>query len=127
MAVVSITGADFTFTYEAVTGTSQVTGGTITTTPTIVRTKTLDDVDYKQTDVMHTASINFLYDEDSGLYAALASAAAAGTASGTVAIVGGGADWTGEMWVDSLETSFEAAGVATCTVSLQGQLTFAAV
>lgn len=124
MAVVSISGADFEFSYEAVTGTSQVTSGTVTQTPTIVRTKTLDEVAFNQTDLVSAVSITFLYDDNTGLYDALATAAAAGTASGTVTITGKTGVWTGEMWVDSLETSFEAAGVSTCTVSLTGQLAF---
>jgi len=125
MAVVSITGAEFTVTVGATAYTDQVTSGTVTTTPTITRTKTLGGVAFNQTDLNSAVSLEFLYDDNTGLFDALQTSIAAGT-SIAVSIVGDTGTWTGSaVWIDSCEASFEAAGVATCTVSFTGDLTFA--
>lgn len=124
MAVVSITGAEFTVTVASVAYTDQVTSGTITTTPTIDRRKTLGAVSFKQIDLNSSVSLSFLYDDNSGLYDALQTSITAGT-SIALAIVGDTGTWTGAaVWIDSCETTFEAAGVATCTVSFTGPLSF---
>ena len=117
MAVVSITGAEFTVTVASVAYTDQVTSGTITTTPTVTRTKTLGGVAFNQTDLNSTVNLSFLYDDNSGLYDALQTSIAAGT-SLAVEVIGA------TVWIDSCETTFEAAGVATCTVSFTGSLSF---
>jgi len=125
MAVVSITGAEFTVEVASVAYTDQVTSGTITTTPTITRTKTLGGVAFNQTDLNSTVNLSFLYDDNSGLYDALQTSITAGT-SIALEVVGDTGTWTGAaVWIDSCETSFEAAGMATCTVSFTGPLTFA--
>ncbi|MFZ9967656.1 MAG: hypothetical protein ACO3IN_11755 [Steroidobacteraceae bacterium] len=125
MAVVSVAGAAFTVELGVTPYTDQVTTGTITTTPTIVRTPTLGDVSFVQTDLNSTVNLTFLYDEDSGMYDALQTAIAGGndvaleinSASGT---------WTGaNMYVDSCDITFEATGVATCTANFTGTVTFA--
>jgi len=125
MAVVSVAGAAFTVELGVTPYTDQVTTGTITTTPTIVRTPTLGDVSFVQTDLNSTVNLTFLYDEASGMYDALQTAIAAGndvaleinSASGT---------WTGAtMYVDSCDITFEATGVATCTANFTGAVTFA--
>lgn len=124
MAVVSITGAEFTVTVASVAYTDQVTSGTVTTTPTITRTKTLGGVAFNQTDLNSTVNLSFLYDDNSGLYDALQTSITAGT-SIALSIVGDTGTWTGAaVWIDSCETTFEAAGVATCTVSFTGPLSF---
>ena len=87
MPAVSITGAEFTVTLGATPYTDQVTSGTITTTPTVVRTKTLSSVAFNQTDLNSTISIEFLYDDNTGMYDALQTAIAAGTSLG-LTIVG---------------------------------------
>lgn len=125
MPAVSITGAQFTVTVGSTDYTAQVTSGTVTITPTVVRTKTLDSVAFNQTDLNGGISIEFLYDNASGLYDKLEAATAAGT-SIAVVVDGDAGTWTGSaMWIDSLETSVEAAGIATCSVSMQGNLSFA--
>ena len=125
MAVTSITGAQFTVDVGTVQYEDQVTQGSITTTPTIVRTKTLGDVDFSQTDLNSAMSLTFLYDDNTGLYDALQVAIAAGT-SVAVEVVGATGTWTGAaMFVESVEVSFEAAGVATCTASFTGSVSFA--
>ena len=125
MAVVSITGAEFTVEVGTTAYEDQVTSGTVTTTPTVVRTKTLGDVAFNQTDLNSSVSLEFLYDDNSGMYDALQTAIAAGT-SVALEIVGKTGTWTGAaMWIESAETSFEAAGVATCSVSFTGELAFA--
>lgn len=125
MAVVSITGAEFTVTVGATAYSDQVTSGTITSTPNIVRTVTLGSVAYNQTDLVSSLSIEFLYDDNTGLYDALQTAIAS-AASVSITIDGKTGTWTGTaMWIDSAEVSFEAAGVATVSFSAQGELTFA--
>jgi hypothetical protein len=124
MPAVSVAGAAFTVDVASVGYESQVTSGTITTTPTITRTKTLDSVAFDQTDLNSTISVEFLYDENSGLYDALQVAAAAGN---TVAVdvrsaVG---HWAGNgMSIESIDLSFEATGIATASVSFTGTVAF---
>lgn len=125
MAVVSVAGAAFTVQVGAVQYEDQITTGSITTTPTIVRTKTLGDVAFDQTDLNSAVSIDFLYDENTGLYDALQTAIA-GATSVAVTIESAIGVWTGSaMYIDSADVTFDAAGVASCTVSLQGTVTFA--
>jgi len=125
MPAVSVTGAEFTVEVGATAYSSQITTGTVTTTPTVVRTKTLDSVNFAQTDLNGAISLEFLYDENTGLFDALQTSIAAGTAI-AVEVVGGLGTWTGAaMWIESAEVSFDAAGVATASASFTGSLSFA--
>jgi hypothetical protein len=124
MAVVSVAGAAFTVDLGNSPVTDQVISGTITTTPTIVRTPTLGDVSFVQTDLNTTVSIDFLYDENTGMYDTLQTAIAAGN-SVDLDIRSATGHWAGPvMYVDSCETTFEATGVATCTATFTGPMTF---
>jgi hypothetical protein len=125
MAAVGVTGAVFTVLLSAVQYEDQITSGTINTTPTIVRTKTLGDVAFDQVDLNSTMSLDFLYDEDSGLYGALQTAVAAGSAVAvTVASTAG--TWTGTgMNIESVDLTYPADNVATVSTSLTGTVTFA--
>lgn len=126
MAAVSVAGAAFTVGIgsPAAQYEDQVTSGTITTTPTIVRTKTLGDVAFDQTDLNSTMSLEFLYDENTGLYEALQTAIAAGTAV-VVGVESAVGVWAGAaMHIESAETTFAADGVATCSASFTGTVTF---
>ncbi len=51
MPAIGVTGAAFTVSIGATQYEDQVTSGTINTTPTIVRTKTLSGVAFDQTDL----------------------------------------------------------------------------
>jgi len=125
MAVVSVAGAAFTVDLGAVQYEDQITSGTIDTTPTITRTKTLSDVAFDQTDLNSTVSLEFLYDENSGMYEAVQTAIAAAAAV-AVTIESATGVWTGAaMYIESANTSFAADGVATCSVSFTGSVTFA--
>jgi hypothetical protein len=125
MAVVSVAGAAFTVDLGATQYEDQITSGTIDTTPTITRTKTLSDVAFDQTDLNSTVSLEFLYDENSGMYDAIQTAIAAGS-SVAVGIDSATGAWTGAaMHIESTNTSFAADGVATCSVSFTGTVTFA--
>ena len=125
MAVVSVAGAAFTVEVATVAYSDQVTSGTVTTTPTIVRTPTLGDVSFVQTDLNSTVSLDFLYDENSGLYDALQTAIAAGN-DVALEVASATGVWTGAtMYVESCEMTVDAAGVATCSVSFTGAVTFA--
>ena len=125
MAVVSVAGAAFTVQVGATQYEDQITTGTITTTPTIVRTKTLGGVACDQTDLNSAISLDFLYDENTGIYDALQTAIA-GATSVSVTVESASGVWTGTaMYIDSCDVTFDAAGVASCTVSMQGSVTFA--
>jgi len=125
MAVVSVAGAAFTVDLGTVQYEDQITSGTIDTTPTITRTKTLSDVAFDQTDLNSTVSLEFLYDENSGMYDAIQTAIAA-AAPVAVGIESATGVWTGAaMYIESANTSFAADGVATCSVSFTGTVTFA--
>lgn len=125
MAVVSVAGAAFTVTLGLTAYTDQVTAGTINTAPVITRTVTLGDVAFDQTDLNSTVSLDFLYDENSGMYDALQTAIAAGTAL-AVDISSATGTWTGAaMYVESCDLTVDAAGIATCSVGFTGSVTFA--
>ena len=124
MPATAITGSQFTFTYNAVAYSAQVTGGTITRETSITRIKTLTDMAYKSTDDNCTLEVSWLYDEEPGLVGALNTAQGSGAAN-AVAIVGGDAKWTGNMTVSSVSTEFTADGIATCSATLEGALTLA--
>lgn len=124
MPAVSITGSQFTVSYNATLVTAQVTEGTITATPTIIRTKTLSDTDFSLTDLVHEVEVSFLYDEEDGFHGAVNTAAIAGTG---VAVIISGADakWTGTMYCTGLEMTFAADGVAMSSGTFIGSLTLA--
>jgi hypothetical protein len=70
-------------------------------------------------------SIEFLYDEASGLYDVIQTAIAG---ANTIAVVVSSAvgSWTGAaMSIESAEMTVEAAGIATCSVGLTGSVVFA--
>ena len=125
MPAVQITGAQFTVTVGATDYSAQVTTGTVTTTPSITRTKTLSGVAFSQVDLDSAVKLEFLYDENTGLYDALQTSITAGT-SIAVSIDGAAGTWTGAaVWIDSAEVKFDAAGIATASVGFMGSLTFA--
>ena len=120
MPLVSVAGSSFTVTIGATPYTAQITSGTISLTNTITRTKTLTDEARMTTDKDGSLSIEALYDDETGLVGALATAAAAGT-SVNIVIVGGDTKWTGSaMYVESVESGFEATGIATVSASFSG-------
>ncbi len=59
MPAIGVTGAVFTVSIGGTQYEDQVTSGTINTTPTIVRTKTLSGVAFDQTDLNSTMSLDF--------------------------------------------------------------------
>lgn len=125
MPAVSVAGAAFSVSIDTTGYESQITSGTITTTPTITRTKTLDSVAFDQTDLNSTMSIEFLYDENTGLYDALQTAVATPAAVAVVVSSATGT-WTGSaMYVEGVDLSFDATGIATASLSLTGAVTFA--
>lgn len=124
MPAVSVAGAAFTVDVASVGYESQVTTGTVTTTPTITRTKTLDSVAFDQTDLNTTISVDFLYDENTGLYDALQTAIAAGNTV-AVDVRSAAGHWAGAaMSIESLDLTFDATGIATASVGFTGDVTF---
>jgi hypothetical protein len=124
MAAVSVAGAAFTVEIGTADYEDQVTSGTITTTPTITRTKTLSSVAFDQTDLNSTISLEFLYDENSGMYDAL-QVAIDSAATVAVDVRSASGHWAGaSMSVESAEMTVEAAGIATCSVTFTGTVSF---
>ena len=125
MPATSIAGATFTVTVGATDYSAQVTSGTVTSTSTITRTRTLDGNAFSQTDLISSVSLSFLYDDTAGVFSALQAKVDSG-ASVAVVIDGGTGEWTGAaMYVESAETTFDATGVAMCSATLTGELVFA--
>lgn len=125
MPATSIAGATFTVTIGAVAYSAQITSGTVTSTSTITRTRTLDGNAFSQTDLISGISLSFLYDGNSDCFDALQTVVDSG-ASLAVVVDGGTGTWTGAaMYVESAETTFDATGVAMSTAALTGVLVFA--
>jgi len=125
MPATSIAGATFTVTVGATDYSAQVTSGTITSTSTITRTRTLDGNAFSQTDLISAINLSFLYDGNTGAFDALQTVVDSG-ASIAVVVDGGTGTWTGSaMYVESAETTFDATGVAMCTAQFTGVLVFA--
>ena len=126
MPAIGVTGAVFTVQIAATQYEDQVTSGTINTTPTIVRTKTLSGVAFDQTDLNSTMSLDFLFDEATGMYGALQTAIA-GAASVSVTIESATGTWIGAaMFIESADLTYPADGVVTVSTSFTGSVTFAA-
>jgi len=126
MPAVSVAGAAFVIEVgtPAVQYEDQVTSGTVTTTPTIVRTKTLSSVAFDQTDLNSTIALEFLYDENSGLYDAL-QVAIAGATTVAVDVRSAAGHWAGNgMSIESAEMTLAADGIATCSVTFTGTVSF---
>ena len=121
MAVIAVAGYTFTVSLAAGDVSEQITDGTITQTGTVVRTKTLGGVNFTQTDFTSAASLSFLYDGDAGVYNTLSDAVTALTDIAVV-ITGSTGTFTGDMYPESVEVTYDAAGVATCSASLVGTL-----
>ncbi len=125
MPATSIAGATFTVTVAAVDYSAQITSGTVTSTSTITRTRTLDGNAFSQTDLISGISLSFLYDDTGGVFEALQTVVDSG-ASIAVVVDGGTGVWTGAaMYVESAETTFDATGVAMVTAQMTGVLVFA--
>lgn len=123
-AAVSVAGAAFTVDLGGVQYECQITEGTINTDPTILRTKTLSCVAYDQVDLISNVSLNFLYDENTGMYEAIQTAIAAAL-SVTMTISSAVGAWTSTaMFINAASVDFPADGIATCTVGLEGEITF---
>lgn len=126
MPVSSLAGASFTVSVGGQDRSAQITDGSIATSPTLERVRTLGpNVAYVSTDIESTSDVSFLYDEFSGFYKALDDAAQANTGL-TCTIVGGSGTWTGTMYVSALSVDYAADGLSTCSASFQGSLTFQA-
>jgi hypothetical protein len=124
MPATSIAGATFTVQVGNINYSAQVTSGTLTSTSTITRTRTLDGNAFSQTDLISSVSLSFLYDDNAGCFSALQTVIDSG-ASIAVAVDGATGVWTGAaMYCESAETTFDATGVAMCTAQLTGVLAF---
>jgi hypothetical protein len=126
MAAIGVTGAVFTVQIGATQYEDQITSGTINTTPTVVRTKTLSGVAFDQTDLNSTMGLDFLFDEASGMYGALQTAIA-GALPVAVVIKSTTGVWTGtSMYIESADLTYPSDGVAMVSTSFTGSVTFTA-
>ena len=123
-AAVSVAGAAFGVELNNILYECQITSGTIETNPTILRTKTLSCVAYDQVDLVSSVSLDFLYDENTGMYEALQTSITAATpVAMTIASTLG--TWVSTaMYVNACNVSFPADGIANCTVGLEGEIAF---
>lgn len=98
MAVMPATftpGSAFRVSAEGDDYSSRVTGGGIDSTPNKERIRTLTAVVYPQSDVEDTFTVEWLYDEDEGLYGFLFARTRTESADPfSVEIVGGASKWT---------------------------------
>lgn len=124
MSVTAIKGSQFTVTIGATAYSGQVTGANINRTTPVTSIPTLGDMAYVSGPSDWAVAVDFLYDEETGLYGALNTAQGAGTGL-SVAIVGGDAKWTGTMYVSDASVQVTADGVATASANFVGSLTLA--
>ena len=124
MPVTAITGAQFTVTHDSVAYTGQVTGLSLQRDTPVTSIRTLSDKARKNTDDNWVGTVDFLYDEETGMYGALNTLQGSGTPS-SISYVGGDAKWTGSVYITSVNMSVTADGIATCSCSFEGSLTFA--
>lgn len=123
-AAVSVAGAAFTVSINAVAYECQISAGTVERTPTILRTKLLACTAYDQVDLMSSVSLDFLYDEADGMYEALQVSIDSATPV-AVSIASTLGTWVSTaMYINSCNVSFAADGVASCTVGLEGEIAF---
>jgi len=125
MATVSVTGAQFTVTSGATAYTAQVTAGTITAANTVNNVRVLDTTKvYYNADRDWTVGVEYLFDDEAGMYGAINTAGAAGTPI-AVLIVGNDCKWTGTLYVVTNNVSYDAMGLATVSASFNGTLVVA--
>ena len=123
-AAVSVAGAAFTVDIGGTQYECQITSGTIETNPTILRTKTLSCVAYDQVDLISSVSLDFLYDENTGMYEALQTAITAATPVAMTIASAVGTWVSTAMYINAANVAFPADGIATCTVGLEGEIAF---
>lgn len=123
-AAVSVAGAAFTVDIGGTQYECQITSGTIETNPTILRTKTLSCVAYDQVDLISSVSLDFLYDENTGMYEALQTAITAATPVAMTIASAVGTWVSTAMYVNASNVAFSGDGIATCTVGLEGEIAF---
>jgi hypothetical protein len=125
-AAVSVAGAAFTVSLgtPAVQYECQIVSGSIETNPTVLRTKTLSCVAYDQVDLVSSVSLDYLYDENTGMYEALQTAITA-AAPVAVTIASAVGEWVSTaMYINNCTVAFPADGIATGTVGLEGEIVF---
>jgi len=125
MPAIGVTGAVFTVSIGGTQYEDQVTSGTINTTRQLSALNP-SGVAFDQTDLNSTMSLDFLFDEVTGMYGALQTAIAA-AASVAVVVESTSGTWTGAaMFIESADLTYPADGVVTVSTSFTGSVTFAA-
>ena len=123
-AAVSVAGAAFTVDIGGTQYECQIVSGSIETNPTVLRTKTLSCVAYDQVDLVSSVSLDYLYDENTGMYEALQTAITAATPV-AVTIASAVGTWVSTaMYINGCTVAFPADGIATGTVGLEGEIVF---
>jgi|TARA_R110000764_G_scaffold212055_1_gene298244 hypothetical protein len=123
-AAVSVAGAAFTVDIGGTQYECQIVSGSIEMNPTVLRTKTLSCVAYDQVDLVSSVSLDYLYDENTGMYEALQTAITAATPV-AVTIASAVGTWVSTaMYINGCTVAFPADGIATGTVGLEGEIVF---
>jgi hypothetical protein len=130
VATTAITGKQFTVEYDTVSGSAQITTGTIDETASSETIQTLAGSAAVSQGVESQVSCDFLYDGsvNGGFYAALKAALADGQPA-VITIDGGGSSWSGDAIVTSLSVEFPTDGASTCSAefTISGALPFTEV
>ena len=123
-AAISVAGAAFTVDFGGVQYECQITSGSVETNPTILRTKTMACVAFDYVDLVSSVSLDFLYDENTGMYEAIQSSIQTATPV-AVTITSAIGSWTSAaMYINGASVTFPADGVSTATVGLEGEIVF---
>jgi hypothetical protein len=123
MAVVSLSGKQFTLDMGGEDYSAQIRSGSIERKGSSETIQTWGDSLTVSKGVEDAVKCDFLYDGATGFYEALWSAAGTGAAV-PVTIVGGTGQWAGELIVESVSDEAPADGASTCSADLKGPLTF---
>lgn len=126
MSITALTGKSFTVKIGSTDYSGQVTDGTLSRASNSEVIQTLGGKATTSIGSEDTASLSFLYDQLSGIYNALETAAGSGTAV-TLTVKDSVAQWTGSVVVTTCAVSYSASGAITCTADFLGSLTFSAV
>lgn len=126
MAITALTGKAFTVKIGTTNYSEQITNGTISRASNSEVIQTLGGKTTTSVGAEDTASVSFLYDQDSGIYAALQSAAGSGSEV-TLTVEDAEARWTGPMVVTNTSLDYGATGAVTASAEFIGSLTFAAI
>ena len=103
---------------------ASIAGSAFTVTFNSTGTKTLGGVAFTPTDVNASIELEFLYDDNTGMYTVLETAS--GSGSSVAVVVDGGTNlWNmAAGYIEELSMEVAADGVATCAVTFTGTISY---